>query len=65
MQETVLWPIDYLAVEWPGTHVTGEEFRPLMDLLDQLCDPRAWGGLTDTEFQVQNARLRAPDRFSS
>ena len=32
--ETILGPIDYLAVEWPGRHVTGEGFRLLMDLVD-------------------------------
>jgi hypothetical protein len=35
MAETVLGPIDYLAVEWPGRHVTGEGFRLLMDLVDR------------------------------
>ena len=34
MGETILGPIDYLAVEWPGRHVTGEGFRLLMDLVD-------------------------------
>lgn len=33
--ETVLGPIDYLAVEWPDRHVTGEGFRLLMDLVDR------------------------------
>jgi Family of unknown function (DUF6325) len=33
--DTVLGPIDYLAVEWPGRHVTGEGFRLLMDLVDR------------------------------
>jgi hypothetical protein len=32
--DTVLGPIDYLAVEWPGRQVTGEGFRLLMDLVD-------------------------------
>jgi len=27
MGETILGPIDYLAVEWPDRHVTGEGFR--------------------------------------
>ena len=31
----MLGPIDYLAVEWPGGHVTGEGFRLLMDLVDR------------------------------
>jgi len=35
MSDTVLGPIDYLAVEWPGRHVTGEGFRLLMDLVDR------------------------------
>lgn len=34
MGDTVLGPIDYLAVEWPDRHVTGEGFRLLMDLVD-------------------------------
>jgi hypothetical protein len=33
--DTILGPIDYLAVEWPGGHVTGEGFRLLMDLVDR------------------------------
>jgi hypothetical protein len=33
--DTVLGPIDYLAVEWPGRHGTGEGFRLLMDLVDR------------------------------
>jgi hypothetical protein len=28
MADTVLGPIDYLAVEWPGRHVTGEGVSP-------------------------------------
>lgn len=35
MGDTILGPIDYLAVEWPGGHVTGEGFRLLMDLVDR------------------------------
>ena len=35
MGDTVLGPIDYLAVEWPARHVTGEGFRLLMDLVDR------------------------------
>ena len=34
MGDTVLGPIDYLAVEWPDRHVTGEGFRLLMELVD-------------------------------
>jgi hypothetical protein len=33
MADTVLGPIDYLAVEWPKRHVTGQGFRLLMDLV--------------------------------
>lgn len=33
--DTVLGPIDYLAVEWPDRHVTAEGFRLLMDLVDR------------------------------
>jgi len=33
--DTILGPIDYLAVEWPGRHVTGEGFRLLMDLVER------------------------------
>jgi len=33
--DTILGPIDYLAVEWPGRQVTGEGFRLLMDLVDR------------------------------
>jgi Family of unknown function (DUF6325) len=35
MGDTILGPIDYLAVEWPDRHVTGEGFRLLMDLVDR------------------------------
>jgi hypothetical protein len=35
MGDTVLGPIDYLAVEWPQRHVTGEGFRLLMDLVER------------------------------
>jgi Family of unknown function (DUF6325) len=35
MGDTVLGPIDYLAVEWPDRHVTGEGFRLLMDLVER------------------------------
>jgi hypothetical protein len=35
MADGVLGPIDYLAVEWPDRHVTGEGFRLLMDLVDR------------------------------
>jgi Family of unknown function (DUF6325) len=33
--DTILGPIDYLAVEWPGRQVTGEGFGLLMDLVDR------------------------------
>jgi hypothetical protein len=33
--EEVLGLIDYLAVEWPGGHVTGEGFGLLLDLVDR------------------------------
>jgi hypothetical protein len=33
--DDVLGPIDYLAVEWPGGHVTGEGFQLLLDLVDR------------------------------
>jgi uncharacterized protein DUF6325 len=33
--DTILGPVDYLAVEWPDRHVTGEGFRLLMDLVDR------------------------------
>ncbi len=32
MDDDVLGPIDYLAVEWPGGLVTGEGFQLLLDL---------------------------------
>jgi hypothetical protein len=35
MNENILGPIDYLAVEFPGGHVTGEGFRLLLDLVDR------------------------------
>jgi hypothetical protein len=33
--DDVLGLIDYLAVEWPGGHVTGEGFQLLLDLVDR------------------------------
>jgi Family of unknown function (DUF6325) len=33
--DDVLGPIDYLAVEWPGGHVTGEGFGLLLDLVER------------------------------
>jgi hypothetical protein len=33
MDDEVLGPIDYLAVEFPSGNVTGEGFQPLMDLV--------------------------------
>jgi Family of unknown function (DUF6325) len=35
MGDQVLGPIDYLAVEWPGGHVTGEGFELLLDLVER------------------------------
>ena len=35
MSDDVLGPIDYLAVGWPGGHVTGEGFRLLLDLVER------------------------------
>lgn len=35
MGDEVLGPIDYLAVEWPGGHVTGEGFQLLLDLVER------------------------------
>ncbi len=32
VDDEILGPIDYLAVEWPGGHVTGEGFELLLDL---------------------------------
>jgi len=34
-EEEILGLIDYLAVEWPGGHVTGEGFQLLLDLVDR------------------------------
>jgi hypothetical protein len=33
--DDVLGPIDYLAVEFPGRHVTGEGFELLLDLVER------------------------------
>lgn len=33
MEDEVLGPVDFLAVEWPGAHVTGEGFQLLLDLV--------------------------------
>ena len=35
MGDAILGPIDYLAVEWPGGHMTGEGFRLLLDLVER------------------------------
>jgi len=35
VDDDVLGPIDYLAVEWPGGHVTGEGFQLLLALVDR------------------------------
>ena len=32
MDDDVLAPIDYLAIEFPGGHVTGDAFQSLMDV---------------------------------
>jgi len=33
VEDEVLGPVDFLAVEWPGAHVTGEGFQLLLDLV--------------------------------
>ncbi|MBV9944890.1 MAG: hypothetical protein JO262_22385 [Solirubrobacterales bacterium] len=35
MADELLGPIDYLAVEWPGQHVTGEGFELLYNLVER------------------------------
>lgn len=35
MDDDILGPVDYLAVEWPGGHVTGEGFQLLLDLVER------------------------------
>jgi hypothetical protein len=35
VDDEILGPIDYLAVEWPGGHVTGEGFELLLDLVNR------------------------------
>ena len=50
MGDTILGPVDYLAVEWPGGHVTGEGFRLLMDLVD-----RGIVRVLDLEFIAKDA----------
>jgi hypothetical protein len=35
VQDDVLGPIDFLAVEFPNGRVTGKGFRPLMDLVER------------------------------
>src|SRR5215475_14855849 len=35
VDDELLGPVDYLAVEWPGAHVTGEGFRLLLDLVER------------------------------
>ncbi|MBV8711206.1 MAG: hypothetical protein JOY56_05485 [Solirubrobacterales bacterium] len=35
MGDELLGPIDFLAVEWPGQHVTGEGFKLLYDLVER------------------------------
>jgi hypothetical protein len=46
----ILGPIDYLAVEFPGGHVTGEGFQVLVDLVD-----RGIIGVLDLEFVAKAA----------
>jgi hypothetical protein len=46
----VLGPIDYLAVEFPGGHVTGEGFGLLLDLVD-----RGIVRVLDLEFIAKSA----------
>jgi len=50
MGETILGPIDYLAVEWPGGQVSGEGFRLLMGLVD-----REIVRVLDLEFVAKDA----------
>ena len=35
MDDDILGPVDYLAVEWPGAQVTGEGFQLLLDLVER------------------------------
>jgi len=35
VDDEVFAPVDYLAVEWPGAHVTGEGFQLLFDLVER------------------------------
>src|SRR5262249_46035056 len=35
MDDDILGPVDSLAVEWPGAHVTGEGFQLLLDLVER------------------------------
>lgn len=35
MGDELLGPIGFLAVEWPGGHVTGEGFRLLLDVVER------------------------------
>ena len=35
MDDDILGPVDYLAVERPGAHVTGEGFQLLLDLVER------------------------------
>ena len=58
MGATVLGPIDYLAVEWPGKQVTGEGFRLLMDLVDREIAVPLW-----TAIERSNARLVGAGRI--
>jgi hypothetical protein len=50
VNDDVLGPIDYLAVEFPGGHVTGEGFQLLMDLVH-----RGIIRVLDLEFVAKSA----------
>jgi Family of unknown function (DUF6325) len=50
VDDDVLGPIDYLAVEFPGGRVTGEGFQLLMDLVD-----RGIIRVLDLEFVAKSA----------
>jgi len=59
MDDDVLGPIDYLALEYPRGHVTGEGFRLLRDLVDRgivrVLDLEFVAKAT--EFEAQKARI--------
>jgi len=63
--DAILGPIDYLAVEWPGGHVTGEGFGLLLDLVERetirvLDLAGASSGLLDQSDIDQVAAAIAP-----